>query len=736
MVDKDATDAPPKGLAPRLSAAQAVGARLGVDLDRRLLGLLNNATEVEAPEIVRCLEDAGIVAKALSLGWSDLLSLARAGTPTILLLKDGGAALLEGAAPDGSSVTLRNPQSHGSPAQAVDRQRLSGFWLDAGIVARSAQADEGSEIPFGPRWVRHAVLREGRLVRDIVLSSVVLGAMAIAPALIIKQIADRVILYQSTASLVLLTAMVVIVITFETCLTWVKNLMGAALGKRVDGHLSLLIMQRLLRLPLDYFEKNPVGETTSRLYGTTRVREFVTGPLVKAVVDVLTLVIILPVMFMISWPLTLFVLGLAAFVALIVVFFIPLLRRRSESLIAAERAKAITLIETVQGIRTVKALAIEPQRTEAWNRHSAAALRAANDHQLASNRMNTATHPFERLFNLGPLMFGSWLVLTNSSDLTIGALFGFVLLANRAAAPLAGLSQMVASLETLGQSVQEAASVLNQPPERTSAAVGARPVIDGHIAFEDVTFTYPLGLSPALKRVSFDVPAGTVLGLVGRSGSGKSTVTRLLQALNSGYTGLVKIDGVELREMDLQHLRRNLGVVLQDNFLFRGTIRDNILAGRPGISFERVIQAARLAGAEEFIERLPRGYDTFIEEGSPNLSGGQKQRLAIARAVVTDPPVLVFDEATSSLDPESEMIVNSNLRRLARGRTVVIVSHRLSSLVKADKIVVMERGEVAAQGSHADLLRESPIYRTLWTQQTQDINEGRNEPDRITAPAQ
>lgn len=734
-MDKDATDAPPKGLAPRLSAAQAVGARLGVDLDRRLLGLLNNATEVEAPEIVRCLEDAGIVAKALSLGWSDLLSLARAGTPTILLLKDGGAALLEGAAPDGSSVTLRNPQSHGSPAQAVDRQRLSGFWLDAGIVARSVQGDEGAEMPFGPRWVRHAVLREGRLVRDIVLAAVVLGIMAIAPALIIKQIADRVILYQSTATLVLLTLLVLVVITFETALTWVKNLLASVVGRRVDGQLSLLIMQRLLRLPLDYFEKNPVGETTSRLYGTTRVREFVTGPLVKAAVDLLSLVVILPVMFLISWPLTVFVLGLAACVALVIIVFIPRLRHSSESVIATERAKAITLIETVQGIRTVKALAIEPQRTESWNRHSAAALRASHEHLMVANRMHAVTYPFERLFNLGPLMFGAWLVLSGSSELTIGALFGFVLLSNRAAAPLTGLSQLVTSLETLGQSVQEAALVLNQPPERTSTAAGARPAIDGHIAFEGVTFTYPLGLSPALKNVSFDVPAGTVLGLVGRSGSGKSTVTRLLQALNSGYTGLVKIDGVELREMDLQHLRRNLGVVLQDNFLFRGTIRDNILAGRPGISFERVIQAARLAGAEEFIERLPRGYDTFIEEGSPNLSGGQRQRLAIARAVVTDPPVLIFDEATSSLDPESETIVNSNLRRLSRGRTVVIVSHRLSSLVNADKIIVLERGEVAAQGIHSELLRESSIYRTLWTQQMPEASEGRHESDRLTASA-
>lgn len=735
-MDNDATELREKALAPRLAAAQAVGSRLGVDLDRRLLALLDGAAGIEAPEIVRCLEDAGLVARALPLGWSDLVSLARGGTPTILLLKDGGAALLDGASPDGAVVTLRNPQAPGAAAQEVDQQRLSAFWLGAGVVTRTAHAEEGEELPFGATWIRQAILREGRLVRDILLAGIVIGALAIAPALIIKQIADRVILYQSSSSLVLLSLLVLIVITFETALSWVKDVLGSVIGRRVDGHLSLLIIRRLLRLPLDYFEKHPVGETTSRLYGTSRVREFVTGPLVRSVLDVLTLIVIIPVMLLISWHLTLFVLGLAAVVALIVVFFIPTLRRRSDSLVAAEREKAITLIETVQGIRTVKSLGIEPQRTELWNRHSATALRAAYDHRQVANRIQAATHPFERLFNLGPLMVGSWLILTGVSDLTIGALFGFVLLSARAASPLTGLAQLITALETVGQSVKEAAIVLNQPAERQSVAAGARPAITGAIAFEGVSFSYPRTLSPALKEVSFTVPAGTVLGVVGRSGSGKSTVTRLIQALNGDYTGLVKIDGIELREMDLQHLRRNLGVVLQDNFLFRGTIRENIVAGRPGVSFERVIQAARLAGAEEFIERLPRGYETFIEEGSPNLSGGQKQRLAIARAVVTDPPILILDEATSALDPESETIVNSNLRRLARGRTMVIVSHRLSTLVQADSIIVLERGEVSAQAPHEALLRDNPIYRTLWLQQGHRASEGRHGHDRIATAAQ
>jgi ABC-type bacteriocin/lantibiotic exporter with double-glycine peptidase domain len=225
-----------------------------------------------------------------------------------------------------------------------------------------------------------------------------------------------------------------------------------------------------------------------------------------------------------------------------------------------------------------------------------------------------------------------------------------------------------------------------------------------------------------LESVTFEVGAGTMLGVVGRSGSGKSTLTRLLQGINREYTGYLRIDGSDLREINLTHLRRSLGVVMQDNFLFRGTVRDNIIAGRPGLTLEDAVRAARLAGAEEFIERLPKGYETWIEEGSANLSGGQRQRLAIARALVTDPRILILDEATNALDPESEALVNANLMRIADGRTMVIVSHRLSSLVNCDRILVMDRGRAVDMAPHRELVERCAIYRQLWQQQNRHLD--------------
>jgi ATP-binding cassette subfamily B protein len=286
---------------------------------------------------------------------------------------------------------------------------------------------------------------------------------------------------------------------------------------------------------------------------------------------------------------------------------------------------------------------------------------------------------------------------------------------------LASLAKLMEDIGEVRTAATLAASVLNQRPESADPSAGLRPRLQGGIAFNKVTYSYPNTTTPALDRIGFGIAPGTVLGVVGRSGSGKSTITRLLQGISRDYQGHLSIDGIDLRDINLAHLRRNLGVVLQENFLFRGTIRDNILAGRPGLTLSDAIHAARLAGAAEFIERLPNGYETLIEEGSPNLSGGQRQRLAIARALVHDPRILILDEATSALDPESEALVNANLAQMAHGRTMVIVSHRLSSLTECDAILVMDQGRVLDLGPHRELIVRCPTYQQLWHQQNRHM---------------
>jgi ATP-binding cassette subfamily B protein len=337
-----------------------------------------------------------------------------------------------------------------------------------------------------------------------------------------------------------------------------------------------------------------------------------------------------------------------------------------------------------------------------------------------ANHPQTLAMPFERLIYSGCLAVGAYIALDTPNVINGGALVAFAMLSARLAHPLVRIAQLQQDLAEVRGAIGEVASIMNAPPEVTQAN-GLRPQIRGEISFREVRFRYSPASAFALDEVSFTVPQGTVLGIMGRSGSGKTTVTRLLQRLHANYEGMIKIDGMDLREIDLMHLRTHIGVVPQENFLFSGSIRDNISVARADASFLEVVRAAQLSGAEEFIERLPRGYDTILEEGATNLSGGQRQRIAIARALLINPPVLILDEATSALDAESEAIVNANIARIAHGRTMIIISHRLSSLIKADAILVLDQGRINDVGKHEQLLARNEIYSSLWHQQNNHL---------------
>jgi ATP-binding cassette subfamily B protein len=314
-------------------------------------------------------------------------------------------------------------------------------------------------------------------------------------------------------------------------------------------------------------------------------------------------------------------------------------------------------------------------------------------------------------------------MLEDPNSFQVGGIMAFAMLSGRMASPLVRLARLQQELQEVRGAISELSSVMNAPPEQGRLGAGLRRPIKGEIAFQDVRFRYSPDAPYALDKASFRIAPGSIFGIMGRSGSGKTTVTRLLQGLNQTYEGIIKIDGMDLREIDLNHLRTSIGVVPQENFLFSGTIRDNIAMARGGSSFEEIVRAAQLAGAEEFIERMPRGYDTMLEEGAVNLSGGQRQRLAIARALLINPAVLVLDEATSALDAESEAIINANLMRIAQDRTIICISHRLSMLVPSDAIMVLERGKVYDIGRHEELMHRCDIYKHLWQQQNRHTEQ-------------
>jgi ATP-binding cassette subfamily B protein len=428
----------------------------------------------------------------------------------------------------------------------------------------------------------------------------------------------------------------------------------------------------------------------------------------------------LPILMAYSVTMALVVLGFSGLVAVTIAAIMPWFRAELRSLYAAEGRRQALLVESLHGAATVKALALEPVFGRRWGEVSAQAVTMQRRVSRVSISAQAVVGLMEKLLTVAIVWLGATKVFAGT--LSVGELVAIQMLAGRITAPLVQIVSLVSEFQQVALSVRMLGEIMNHPAEPVSG--GLRPVLTGGFAFEGVGFTYPGATVPALEGIDLEVPAGSFVGVVGRSGSGKTTLLRLLQGMARPSAGRLSFDGVDLRELDLGWLRRSLGVVLQESFIFKGSVRETIAIARPGVAREEVIAAARLAGADEFIQRLPQGYDTVLEEQATNLSGGQRQRLAIARALLSRPPILVFDEATSALDPESEAIVHRNMAGIARGRTVVAVSHRLATLVEADLILVLDQGRVVGAGRHERLLRECGLYRQLWEQQSAMRRQG------------
>jgi ATP-binding cassette, subfamily B, bacterial HlyB/CyaB len=707
---------------PRLLAMMMAARYYGLELDPGEFRLGPDEAIPSAAALSKWAQNASMWSRALRLKWKHLFTVTGAG-PVVLLFNDGSAGLLTGSNLESKVVLVRDPRApDADPPIAVDEMRLAEVWSGEAILLRADRSQVEADPPFTLRWLFSVVMKQRKNLRDLLLASFSISMLTIVPPLIAMQVFDRVVAHHSYSTLFLISAVVGLLIFYETLLGYARRLIIVVLGARIDATLNIHVFNRLIRLPLDYFERHPAGETMYRVAQINTIRQFITGKLMTTLLDLITLAVLLPLLFFLNSTLAWIVVVCATAIMLIILAFLRPIRVVFKKVVRAETDKNAVLAESIFGIKTVKSLALEPQRRALWDEKVADVGKWRAELGKLSNWPQTLVTPFERFMWIGILLLNAYFALTDGASYQVGSMMAFMMLSQRVSAPLVGLARLVEDWEEIGAAMGQAGEVLNRPLELDAASGGIRPKFAGAVTFEDVTFTYPGTKIPALDRVSFSVPPGSTLGLVGRSGSGKSTVTRLLQGINREYSGFLKIDGADLREINLRHLRTSFGVVLQENFLFRGSIRENILAGRPGLTLEDAIRAARLAGAEEFIERMPNGYETYIEEGSPNLSGGQRQRLAIARALITDPRLLILDEATSALDPESEALVNANLSRIARGRTMFIVSHRLSSLVDCDNILVLERGKVMDIGPHAALVERCAVYRTLWNQQNRHLN--------------
>ena len=678
---------------------------LGVAADAGQIRHRLGTNKIGAPEMIRCAKGLGLKARAYRTDWS---RLARAPLPAIASLSDGGFIVVAKAAED--KVLVQSPQTR-RPA-LMTRDEFVAIWdCQLIMIVRRAGLSDITRR-FDITWFLGAIHKYRYLLSEVLVASFFLQLFALVSPLFFQVVIDKVLVHQALSTLDVLIVGLVVISTTETILGILRTYLFAHTTNRIDVELGARLFNHLLALPMAYFQARRVGDSVARVRELENIRNFLTSSALTLIIDLFFTFVFLGVMFCYSPLLTWIVFGSFPVYIAISSSVTPLFRRRLDEKFRRGAENQAFLVESVTGIETLKAMAVEPQMQRRWEEQLAGYVAASFRVLSLGNTASLVVQFVSKIVTAATLYFGAKLVIDGS--LSVGELVAFNMLAGRVSAPVLRLAQIWQDFHQARLSIARLGDILNSAAEPTYMAGRARlPAIRGNIKFDHVSFRYRIDGPEILHDVSFDVPAGQTVGIVGPSGSGKSTFAKLVQRLYVPESGRVLVDGVDLAMADPAWLRRQIGIVLQENVLFNVSVRENIALADPAMPMEQIIAAARLAGAHDFILELSEGYDTVVGERGSTLSGGQRQRIAIARALVTDPRILIFDEATSALDYESERIIQQNMREIAKGRTVLVIAHRLSTVRAMDRIVTLERGRLIEDGTHDALIRTGGRYASL-----------------------
>lgn len=572
-----------------------------------------------------------------------------------------------------------------------------------------------SQIRFGFIWFYNQIMNYKKIVAEILLASFVVQLFGLVTPLFNQVILDKVLVHQTISTLNVIAVAFIAVIIFEFLLNLVRNYIFIHTTSKIDSKLGSKLFYHLISLPLVYFENRKVGNIIARVRELDQIREFIANKSVTLILDVMFSFVFVIMMFMYSVKLTFISIGFVFIIGLFYFFVTPELRRRLEEKFQMGASSNSYLVESVTGMQTVKSLAIEGSMQKKWEGHLSNYVESGFKLTNLSNILSALSSLLQKLMTLSILYFGVGLVI--EQQLSVGQLIAFQMFANQFSNPILRLVGLWNEFQQTLLSVDRLGDILNSPTENINKKAITLPRVIGDVRFENINFKYTPNSMNVLNSFHLDVKSGESIGLVGRSGSGKSTLTKLIQRLYIASEGAIYIDGVDIRHMNPFWLRQNIGVVLQENYLFSGTIKENIEFAFPGSSMANIITVAKIAGADEFISELPEGYDTVVGERGSSLSGGQRQRIAIARALLSNPKILIFDEATSALDYESEKIIQNNMNAIKQGRTMFVVAHRLSTVKDCSKIVVMDKGSIVEIGTHDELMNKKAYYYNLYTKQ-------------------
>ena len=660
-------------------------------------------------DLLRAAKHLGLKAGLVRTMWSKLQGTS---LPAMAKRTDGRYVVL--AKVEADKVLVQDPIE--ARPLVLSREQFEAMWTGELLLCTKRAHVRLQDLKFDFTWFIPAIVKYRKFFGEVLVASFFLQLFALLTPLFTQVVIDKVLVHKGFTTLHVLAIGMITLAVFEATLGGLRTYLFAHTTNRIDVSLGAQLFRHVLALPLSYFEARRVGDTVARVRELEQIRQFLTSHAVTVVLDVVFTIVFLAVMWFYSPTLTLVVVASLPIYAVLSLAITPAIRARLHEKFNRGAENQAFLVETVSGIQTVKAMAVEPPLVRKWEEQLADYVRSSFRATSLMMIAGQSAACVQKVTTVAVLWVGAYRVI--EGDLSIGQLIAFNMLSAQVTGPLLRLVNLWQEFQQVWISVQRLGDVLNTQPEPSyNPNRTTLPQVTGHVRFDDVTFRYRPDGPEILRKVSFAVAPGQVIGIVGRSGSGKSTIAKLLQRLYVPERGRILVDGVDLAQVDPAWLRRQVGVVLQENFLFNGSVRSNIALTDPGLGMEQVIQAAKLVGVHEFIMELGDGYDTVIGEHGCTLSGGQRQRIAIARTLVANPRILIFDEATSALDYESEAVIQQNMAQISQGRTVFIIAHRLSTVRPAHRIYVVEKGEIVEQGAHDELLQVGGFYARLYAHQ-------------------
>jgi len=665
--------------------------------------------ELKPEEILRILKDHGMRARLKHLRNID--ELVKYPAPFIILSKENTYHVFLGKKEERMMI-FDCAEKKMSELSVDDFMAIWG----GGLIALYPRFTK-TEFFLNMKWLFKEFFKHRSVFSSVISASFFIQIFGLVSPLFIQVIIDKVLAHHALTTLEVVAGAFMAVLLFDAVLNLMRNYLLYHTANKIDASLGAKVYRHLLSLPFRYFEVRKVGNIIARVRELENLRQFMTNISLTVLLDTVFSVVFIVIMAVYSPRLTFIVLGFILAIGLISFFATPMINVLLNEKFHKGAVAQSFLVESITGIQTVKSLAIEGKMVKDWEKSLGEYILSAFRLSNLGNVAVTSSQTLQKMMTLAVIYFGVSEVFNGS--MSVGQLIAFQMFSSQLSGPILRLVHMWQDFQQARLSLDRLGDIINTPPEVVGGALTVEK-LQGGIVGKEVSFRYTPDGPLVLDRVSFDIKPGMMVGIVGRSGSGKSTIAKLIQRLYLPVEGSIFVDGVDIRHLDPLFLRYKTGVVLQECFLFSGTIRENIAMGAPEASMERIIQAARIAGAHEFISEMPMGYDTPVEERGSSLSGGQKQRIAIARALITSPNILIFDEATSALDYESERMIQNNLGLIRKGRTVIFIAHRMSVMRTCDWVLVIDKGKIVEAGNHESLMQKGGLYAYLYQQQEEN----------------